>query len=738
MLKRHLFIGLSILYYLTFSFQVYAQYPNWKNYTEGSLIYEVRKQGNFMWVGTRGGLLKINTTTSETTFYDKTNSGLPDNHVTSIAFDSTGNAWVGTWNGLGFFDGTNWVSYNTENSILPSNGIGDIYVSPQNVVWIGTFGGYLIRIQNSIWTLFDYSSFNMPTAECVYSIAGDNENNIWVGCAKNCILKFDGTSWHTFTLPDSALVYDINVQGDSIWVAAYSCIIKIKDTSITTINGANWGLHNYGIYKTFIEENNDIWVTTGDGVVNIKPDGQKFYYNDTNSSLQCNNVWKIEKDNNGRLWFGTYGRGMARFDGTNWDSPITSACDLLNNDIFQMSFDKNGILWALSSYFDCQGFANSRIISYDQNNNIWKSYSEVEMGFSFPIKDIDLNTILVDSDNNKWFIHDNLIKYDNTTWSIIPYPANYQNMIGTRPYRAGIDMNNNIYISGYPSMLKYRDGIWTYINPKTIANNSLVQNVVILDICGDSSNNMWLICEYDIWSPSHIVFHDLVKYDGTNFTSFHIPVVNQSLPQAIAAEKNGNIWISCMKGNLFKFDGTNFINYWPANDHTDLWRIDIDNKNNLWICTDYGLYKYSINDSVITNYHVNNSGIPYNVVTSIGFDNYGNKWIGTIFSGIAVFNEDSNFYPHPPSDTSTNNESIYPIIFPNPASDIININLSSFTKSELVRISFYDLAGRLIKEMQFVADDILHRINISDISDSIYFVVFNSNSGNKCYKIIII
>ena len=44
--------------------------------------------------------------------------------VNSIAIDGSGNKWIGTWNGLAKFDGTNWTVYNTSNSGLPENIIG--------------------------------------------------------------------------------------------------------------------------------------------------------------------------------------------------------------------------------------------------------------------------------------------------------------------------------------------------------------------------------------------------------------------------------------------------------------------------------------------------------------------------------------------------------------------------------------------------------------------------------------
>ena len=45
------------------------------------------EDGDCIWTGTNGGLVKIDKTSGETTFYNRANSGLPDNEVYSIAIN---------------------------------------------------------------------------------------------------------------------------------------------------------------------------------------------------------------------------------------------------------------------------------------------------------------------------------------------------------------------------------------------------------------------------------------------------------------------------------------------------------------------------------------------------------------------------------------------------------------------------------------------------------------------------
>jgi ligand-binding sensor domain-containing protein len=54
----------------------------------------------------------VNKTTGDKVFYNKVNSGLPDNSVLAIAVDNSGKKWICTLQGLAEFDGTAWTVYN--------------------------------------------------------------------------------------------------------------------------------------------------------------------------------------------------------------------------------------------------------------------------------------------------------------------------------------------------------------------------------------------------------------------------------------------------------------------------------------------------------------------------------------------------------------------------------------------------------------------------------------------------
>src|ERR1044072_8916845 len=110
---------------LTFTFSLLAfaagaiAQNSWVNFSDGRTIHVIKEQGPILWIGTSGGLVRIDTLTGNKTFYNRGNSPLPHDEVRSLAIDNQGRKWIGTNDGLACFDGINWTIYNSANSGIP-------------------------------------------------------------------------------------------------------------------------------------------------------------------------------------------------------------------------------------------------------------------------------------------------------------------------------------------------------------------------------------------------------------------------------------------------------------------------------------------------------------------------------------------------------------------------------------------------------------------------------------------
>jgi surface antigen len=214
---------------------------NWTVYTTSNsglpynvvLAIAIDGQGN-KWIGTwGGGLAKFDGV--NWIVYKIWNSGLPSNYVFAIAIDGGGNKWIGTipyWNGstyvgggLSRFDGVNWTVYNTSNSGLPDNRVTTIVIDIQGNKWIGTYGGGLAKFDGVNWTVYNTSNSGLPD-NLVARIVIDIQGNKWIGTYGGGLAKFDGVNWTVYNTSNSGLPDDgVNAiaiyGGGNKWIGTY-------------------------------------------------------------------------------------------------------------------------------------------------------------------------------------------------------------------------------------------------------------------------------------------------------------------------------------------------------------------------------------------------------------------------------------------------------------------------------------------------------------------------------------
>jgi len=191
------FLSLTVVVALSYPANVRPQ--EWKVLDLGTNIYAIAEKGRYLWFGGGGGgLRKLDTITGEMVSYTEANSGLPDNYVTSIAFGSEGEMWIGTaGGGLAEFDGKRWKVYNAVNSGLPRDEVRSLAVDHRGNLWVGTYLGGLARFDGESWLVYNKTNSGLPD-DRVYSIVIDDWGNVWTGTNRG-LARFDGKEWKFYT-----------------------------------------------------------------------------------------------------------------------------------------------------------------------------------------------------------------------------------------------------------------------------------------------------------------------------------------------------------------------------------------------------------------------------------------------------------------------------------------------------------------------------------------------------------
>jgi len=470
----------------------------WKNYTNNRWVNWLALEGDYLWQGTSGGVVKRSITNplTDVIYYTKENSGLISLNISSIAIDKSGNKWFGTWDrGVSKFDGTNWTSYTTYNSGLVGNSILSIAIDSSGNVWFGTQFNGVSKFDGSNWTTYNPSNSGLANDTIMFILA-DGSGDIWCATLWTWVSKFDGTKWETYITSNSGLpdnsIYSIGIEKTGVkWFGTWqNGVCRFDGINWETYDSSNSELANNQVFDITIDDSANKWFGTGGGGVS-KFDGINWTTYDTSSSglvsdwLNC-----ITIDREGNKWFGTV-MGVSKFDGINWINYDRSNSGLVDDDISSIAQDSSGHMWFAS------GSWVGGVYEFDDTN--WVTYNTSNSGLT----DNHVNAVVVDASNNKWFgTEGGVCKYDGTNWT-------------------------------------------TYTK-----SNSGIDSGDVMDIDFDHSGNVWIatvpVCFLDPFGFTYCFGGGVSKFNGTNWTIYN--TWNSGLPgdyvHAIAIDGSGNKWFA--------------------------------------------------------------------------------------------------------------------------------------------------------------------------------------------------
>lgn len=266
-------------------------------------------EGNDVWIGTSGGVVRYNITT--------------DQHV----------------------------MYNIETGSLLSNGVFHVSKYGDRIL-VGTYGGGM--------SIYDpeedeWENYNIPQGladQFVYDAVVDDKGDVWIatwsGANRVRGGKFDDLSkWDTFTVKNTKgglpndWVYGVEKgKNGEIWFGTEGGLARYKDGK-----WQKW-THKEGLGAKFETVKDDIKFTSDPGTASKHHARQKVEQGLENVDIAYNPNYIISMvlDRDGNVWCGTWGAGLSRFDGKTWKT-YTVKDGLPANHIFMLSLDDQGALW---------------------------------------------------------------------------------------------------------------------------------------------------------------------------------------------------------------------------------------------------------------------------------------------------------------------------------------------------------------------------------------------------------
>ena len=686
----------------------FAQNPNWQMFANGNDINALEEVGTKIWIGTDIGVVVYDTVAGQREFINTASSELMSNQINCITAGLNGDVWlgVGDWDTSGVVKYNNGIftTYTTGNSGLCHEDVRAICVEDDGTVWIGTYWG-ISRFRNNQWTTFNHMS-GLPSP-IINALDIDSAGNLWAG-TYNGLGMYDGSTWTNYYTYNSGLpnstINDIIFAPDGImWIATEAGVASFDGTNFTTYNHSNSGIYDFvGCIDVAID--GSVWIGTGEssyggGVYHFEGNEWVRYYTD-NSGLPADVVPAILADSHNNFWAGAEriyysDGGLVKYNGSDWISVNTSIAPLPYNYIADMAFTDSVTCWI--------GTLGS-LTKYNGVN--WQSYTTENSMLPGEVRNL-----VIDSLQRIWIATSGgLALFNGTTWHV--YGTNNSGLPDNSIYDVTFDPNGVLWAGTKAGLAKYDGSTWTSY---TIENSGL-PDPTIRSIMADPLGNIWMF--------SHLGEsgnRSLSKFDGTDWTTWNRD--NSTFGMAMVYEivygPDGNIWMPEAGEGLVQFNGTDFIAFNTENSGISsdwLLSLNIDDDGHFWIGSyDEGLMEWDGSETWI-NYSVSNSPIVNNGVNKIIIDSNNTKWIGTQ-NGLSLYNEVG--IPVDTKETGTPSNQF--LLYPNPANDIIILNIP---KTTVLSIQIIDINGSVVGHYKSCSE-----INISNLATGIYCLRMMTTDG---------
>ena len=305
--------------------------------------------GKVAWVGTSGGVIRYDTGTDEFRLFDNRH-GLLSNGVFYVS-KLNGRIVAGTYGGgLSLYDQARdkWENINVPNGLADAFVYGVVKASNGDI-WIATWSG-ANRIRGG--KLDDRSKWDVYTVEntkgglpndWVYGVTEGRNGDIWFA-TEGGPARFKDGKWENWNHDKGIGASFETVKNDPQFgndPAQFSSH-HAQQKKEMGLEGVSVAYNPNYIISMVVDRNGVVWVGTwGAGLARF--DGKKWRNYTMADGLPGNHIFALHQNPAGQLWIGT-NNGLARFDGDKF-KVLTTADGLFSNTIFSMATGPDGSKW---------------------------------------------------------------------------------------------------------------------------------------------------------------------------------------------------------------------------------------------------------------------------------------------------------------------------------------------------------------------------------------------------------
>jgi len=497
------------------------------------------------------------------TVLNTANSGLPTNNIWDVAFGSDGKVYFATA-GSGVVEqaGTNWTFYNSSNTGISNlNNVYSVAVTTEGVLWaIGGLSSVtlvrLAKLEAGAWTGYTAVSIGLGTPAPLLRkvVAGSAGRLILTTSATVSVLQQE--AWTHYLTKEIGCTFDDAISpaedgAGRIWVSA---------CDLARLDGQGWSRQLMGLPGTpggimfdGIAEGSDgsIWlgaIDHGRYIARLTVDNVWEQYLPIDYGASTNDVFSVQADSDGAMWFGLDRAQILRYSGGAWTLFDTCAAHFPGNFVLTSTGAPNGDRWFSFHRLGSGGYSGLARYSADGQ---WQFFTPDNS----PMPLAYTRKIFIEANGTAWFTTANLSKgifrYNGTTWDSITVsnsglPSNRVNFLAQAPDGA-------IWAATSAGLARYDGQSWAVL---TTANSGLPSDLV-LRVAFDQAGSMYVGYAPQIQGTPGArvavlrggVWAELIPPNWTNSS--------QDAPDAFFVDSQNRLWFAKsvdFSGGVYRYD----------------------------------------------------------------------------------------------------------------------------------------------------------------------------------------
>ena len=280
--------------------------------------------------------------------------------------------------------------------------VHSLFAAGDSLLWFNTSNGISsISLQN--YRLQKNYIIEEIAGTVITSLYQDRKGNVWIGTMGSGIFILNPENGSTKkmlykNMPGENIISITGKQND-IWITSLEGVVRINiaqpELTYTIYNDQLHGIGNKYIYHILPDDNGNVWFGTDGGGIILMKNGRFSLLKDKDGYMG-HVVYKINKDNLGNIWYATYDAGLVMYSGDSFKQ-INKDNGLINDTITGLAISGKNIAVLHRQGFDLIDAGSGAISYLDKEQQIADLNT-------------DLNAFTVDAGGNLYFIASDAIQ----------------------------------------------------------------------------------------------------------------------------------------------------------------------------------------------------------------------------------------------------------------------------------------------------------------------------------------